>query len=85
MWQANTNPSIIGETPCSTTCYYSYSIEQGEEDMPVANRVSYLTPEKPYQVLAHAQELEAARHSIIHLEIGEPTLCDSQTSFQSVK
>lgn len=40
--------------------------------MTFANRVIHLKPEGAYQVLARAQELEAAGRDIIHLEIGEP-------------
>jgi aspartate aminotransferase len=40
--------------------------------MPFANRVIHLKAEGAYQVLARAQELEAAGRDIIHLEIGEP-------------
>jgi aspartate aminotransferase len=40
--------------------------------MSFANRVIQLKPEGAYQVLARAQELEAAGRDIIHLEIGEP-------------
>lgn len=45
--------------------------------MSFANRVNQLKPEGAYQVLARAQELEAAGRDIIHLEIGEP---DSETA-----
>jgi len=37
-----------------------------------ASRVNHLKPEGAYQVLAHAQEMEASGEDIIHLEIGEP-------------
>jgi aspartate/methionine/tyrosine aminotransferase len=40
--------------------------------MSFANRVTHLKAEGAYQVLARAQELEAAGRDIIHLEIGEP-------------
>ena len=40
--------------------------------MQFAQRVKQLQPESAYQVMARAQELEAAGHDIIHLEIGEP-------------
>ena len=40
--------------------------------MPFADRVIHLKAEGAYQVLARAQELEAAGRDIIHLEIGEP-------------
>ena len=40
--------------------------------MSFASRVMHLKAEGAYQVLARAQELEAAGHDIIHLEIGEP-------------
>ena len=40
--------------------------------MSFANRVIHLKAEGAYQVLARAQELEAAGRDIIHLEIGEP-------------
>jgi aspartate/methionine/tyrosine aminotransferase len=40
--------------------------------MQVAQRVQQLQPEGAYQVMARAQELEAAGHDIVHLEIGEP-------------
>lgn len=37
-----------------------------------ARRTNHLKPEGAYQVLARAQELEAAGSDIIHLEIGQP-------------
>jgi len=40
--------------------------------MRIAQRVQQLQPEGAYQVMARAQELEAAGRDIIHLEIGEP-------------
>jgi aspartate/methionine/tyrosine aminotransferase len=40
--------------------------------MRFANRIRELQPEGAYQVMARAQELEAAGRDIIHLEIGEP-------------
>ena len=40
--------------------------------MRFAKRAQQLEPEGAYQVLARAQQLEAAGHDIIHLEIGEP-------------
>lgn len=40
--------------------------------MTFSERVTYLKAEGAYQVLARAQELEAAGKDIIHLEIGEP-------------
>jgi len=40
--------------------------------MSFASRVIHLKAEGAYQVLARAQELEAAGRDIIHLEIGEP-------------
>ena len=40
--------------------------------MSFASRVTHLKAEGAYQVLARAQELEAAGNDIIHLEIGEP-------------
>jgi aspartate aminotransferase len=40
--------------------------------MTFASRVTHLKAEGAYQVLARAQELEAAGRDIIHLEIGEP-------------
>lgn len=40
--------------------------------MPFARRVNHLQQEGAYQMLAHAQELEAAGRDVIHLEIGEP-------------
>ncbi len=40
--------------------------------MSFASRVNHLKAEGAYQVLARAQELEAAGRDIIHLEIGEP-------------
>lgn len=40
--------------------------------MTFAHRVRHLKAEGAYQVLARAQELEAAGREIIHLEIGEP-------------
>jgi aspartate aminotransferase len=40
--------------------------------MPFANRTVHLKPEGAYQVLARANQLEAAGQEIIHLEIGQP-------------
>jgi aspartate aminotransferase len=40
--------------------------------MPFANRTTHLKPEGAYQVLARANQLEAAGKEIIHLEIGQP-------------
>ncbi len=40
--------------------------------MPFANRTAHLKPEGAYQVLARANQLEAAGKDIIHLEIGQP-------------
>ncbi len=40
--------------------------------MSYASRTHHLAPEGAYQVLAHAQELEARGEEIIHLEIGQP-------------
>jgi len=40
--------------------------------MPFANRTQHLAPEGAYQVLARANQLEAAGKEIIHLEIGQP-------------
>jgi aspartate aminotransferase len=40
--------------------------------MPFAHRTSHLKPEGAYQVLARANELEAAGVDIVHLEIGQP-------------
>ncbi|MBN1451251.1 MAG: pyridoxal phosphate-dependent aminotransferase [Anaerolineales bacterium] len=40
--------------------------------MPFANRTAHLEPEGAYQVLARANQLEAAGKEIIHLEIGQP-------------
>ncbi len=40
--------------------------------MTFAERTGHLRPEGAYQVLARAQELEAAGRDILHLEIGEP-------------
>ncbi len=40
--------------------------------MGFAQRIEHLRPEGAYQVLARAQELEAAGKDMIHLEIGEP-------------
>jgi aspartate aminotransferase len=40
--------------------------------MSLAQRTEHLRPEGAYQVLARAQQLEAAGRDIIHLEIGEP-------------
>jgi aspartate/methionine/tyrosine aminotransferase len=40
--------------------------------MTFANRTSHLKPEGAYQVLARANQLEAAGQEIIHLEIGQP-------------
>lgn len=38
----------------------------------LADRIQHLEPEGAYQVLARAQQLEAAGREIIHLEIGQP-------------
>lgn len=40
--------------------------------MPYATRTQHLKPEGAYQVLARANQLEAAGREIVHLEIGEP-------------
>ena len=40
--------------------------------MPFANRTNHLKPEGAYEVLARANQLEAAGKEIIHLEIGQP-------------
>ena len=40
--------------------------------MPFAARASHLKPEGAYQVLAKANQLEAAGREIIHFEIGQP-------------
>jgi aspartate/methionine/tyrosine aminotransferase len=40
--------------------------------MPFATRTHHLMPEGAYQVLARANQLEAAGREIIHLEIGQP-------------
>lgn len=40
--------------------------------MPFAARTQHLQPEGAYQVLARANQLEAAGREIIHLEIGQP-------------
>ncbi|MFN2120094.1 MAG: aminotransferase class I/II-fold pyridoxal phosphate-dependent enzyme, partial [Anaerolineales bacterium] len=40
--------------------------------MSLAQRTEHLRAEGAYQVLARAQELEAAGKEVIHLEIGEP-------------
>jgi len=40
--------------------------------MPFATRTRHLKPEGAYQVLARANQLEAAGKEIIHLEIGQP-------------
>lgn len=40
--------------------------------MSFANRTAHLKPEGAYQVLARANQLEAAGREIIHLEIGQP-------------
>ena len=40
--------------------------------MPFATRTHHLMPEGAYQVLARANQLEAAGQEIIHLEIGQP-------------
>jgi aspartate/methionine/tyrosine aminotransferase len=40
--------------------------------MTFANRTAHLKPEGAYQVLARANQLEAAGNEIIHLEIGQP-------------
>ncbi len=40
--------------------------------MTFTHRTAHLKPEGAYQVLARANQLEAAGHEIIHLEIGQP-------------
>jgi aspartate aminotransferase len=40
--------------------------------MPYTTRTQHLKPEGAYQVLARANQLEAAGNEIIHLEIGQP-------------
>ena len=40
--------------------------------MNFAKRTQHLKPEGAYQVLARANQLEAAGQAIIHLEIGQP-------------
>jgi aspartate/methionine/tyrosine aminotransferase len=40
--------------------------------MNFATRTAHLNPEGAYQVLAHANKLEAAGREIIHLEVGQP-------------
>ena len=40
--------------------------------MPFATRTHHLKPEGAYEVLAHANQLEAAGKEIIHLEVGQP-------------
>ncbi len=40
--------------------------------MPYATRTQHLKPEGAYQVLARANQLEAAGREIVHLEIGQP-------------
>lgn len=40
--------------------------------MDFSERVMHLAPEGAYHMMARAQALEAAGHSIIHLEIGQP-------------
>jgi aspartate aminotransferase len=40
--------------------------------MSFANRTHHLEPEGAYEVLARANQLEAAGKEIIHLEIGQP-------------
>lgn len=40
--------------------------------MPFTDRTAHLKPEGAYQVLARANQLEAAGKEIIHLEIGQP-------------
>jgi aspartate/methionine/tyrosine aminotransferase len=42
------------------------------KQMPFTNRTAHLKPEGAYQVLARANQLEAAGKEIIHLEIGQP-------------
>jgi aspartate/methionine/tyrosine aminotransferase len=46
--------------------------------MSFSKRVAHLKAEGAYQVLARAQELEAAGRDIIHLEIGEPDFATAQ-------
>ena len=40
--------------------------------MPLTNRTEHLKPEGAYQVLARANQLEAAGMDIVHFEIGQP-------------
>ncbi len=49
--------------PSGSSSYHSHGF---------ASRTDHLEPEGAYQVLARAQQLEAAGRDIIHLEIGQP-------------
>jgi len=57
--------------------------------MTFATRVTHLKPEGAYQVLARANQLEAAGKEIIHLEIGQPDYPTfenvSQAGIQAIK
>jgi len=57
--------------------------------MPFATRTHHLEPEGAYQVLAHANQLEAEGKEIIHLEIGQPDYPTfenvSQAGIQAIK
>jgi aspartate/methionine/tyrosine aminotransferase len=57
--------------------------------MSFANRTTHLKPEGAYQVLARANQLEAAGKEIIHLEIGQPDYPTfenvSQAGIQAIK
>lgn len=57
--------------------------------MPFSTRTHHLKPEGAYQVLARANQLEAAGREIIHLEIGQPDYATfanvSQAGIQAIQ
>jgi aspartate aminotransferase len=57
--------------------------------MPFATRTHHLMPEGAYQVLARANQLEAAGQEIIHLEVGQPDYATfenvSQAGIEAIK
>ncbi len=52
--------------------YAQTSRMANESSFGFASRTTHLKPEGAYQVLAHAQELEAHGRQVIHMEIGQP-------------
>lgn len=57
--------------------------------MPFAKRTQHLKPEGAYEVLARANQLEAAGKEIIHLEVGQPDYATfdnvSQAGIEAIK